>query len=190
MAPSSVGNRFRSSPETHLSRLRKGCIGVEHRLLVDCIASALDQPHHLQKGQQHHMTAISQPNEGLFGGFESLTFDDVLVVPGWSDVLPAEVSTIEHFDRRRSISPSRCCRPQWTPSPRHRSPSPSPAEGGIGDPSPEPVDSSNRLQEVDRVKRSQAGMITGAGQSRAYCHPRRRRGHHVAPQHLRCADHR
>ena len=36
---------------------------------------------------------VSLPNRELFAGFESLTFDDVLVVPGWSDVLPSEVST-------------------------------------------------------------------------------------------------
>lgn len=33
------------------------------------------------------------PNEQLFDGREALTFDDVLVVPGWSDVLPSEVDT-------------------------------------------------------------------------------------------------
>jgi len=32
-------------------------------------------------------------NHELFTGFESLTFDDVLVVPGWSEVLPNEVTT-------------------------------------------------------------------------------------------------
>ena len=36
---------------------------------------------------------MSGANDNLFSGFESLTFDDVLVVPGWSDVLPHEVST-------------------------------------------------------------------------------------------------
>ena len=30
-------------------------------------------------------------NAELFGTFESLTFDDVLVVPGWSELLPSEV---------------------------------------------------------------------------------------------------
>ncbi|RMH83109.1 MAG: IMP dehydrogenase [Actinomyces sp.] len=32
-------------------------------------------------------------NAALFAGPEALTFDDVLVVPGWSEVLPAEVDT-------------------------------------------------------------------------------------------------
>lgn len=42
-------------------------------------------------------TSLSDPqrglkhNTGLFDSFESLTFDDVLVVPGWSEVLPQDV---------------------------------------------------------------------------------------------------
>ncbi len=32
-------------------------------------------------------------NDELFAGPEALTFDDVLVVPGWSEVLPADVDT-------------------------------------------------------------------------------------------------
>jgi len=38
---------------------------------------------HSQRGLEH--------NFGLFDSFESLTFDDVLVVPGWSEVLPQDV---------------------------------------------------------------------------------------------------
>ena len=30
-------------------------------------------------------------NARIFDSFESLTFDDVLIVPGWSEVLPHEV---------------------------------------------------------------------------------------------------
>jgi IMP dehydrogenase len=33
------------------------------------------------------------PNDKLFDSTEALTFDDLLVVPGWSDVLPSEVET-------------------------------------------------------------------------------------------------
>ena len=36
---------------------------------------------------------MTNPNADLFNTFESLTFDDLLVVPGWSEVLPHEVST-------------------------------------------------------------------------------------------------
>ena len=31
---------------------------------------------------------MTNPNAELFSHFESLTFDDLLVVPGWSEVLP------------------------------------------------------------------------------------------------------
>jgi IMP dehydrogenase/GMP reductase len=33
------------------------------------------------------------PNKGLFAGSQALTFDDVLVVPGYSEVLPDNVDT-------------------------------------------------------------------------------------------------
>jgi len=32
-------------------------------------------------------------NKDIFSGLESLTFDDLLVVPGWSEMLPSAVST-------------------------------------------------------------------------------------------------
>ncbi len=41
---------------------------------------------------------MTNPNAELFGHFESLTFDDLLVVPGWSEVLPHEVSTTTMLD--------------------------------------------------------------------------------------------
>jgi IMP dehydrogenase len=41
---------------------------------------SLNDPH---RGLKH--------NAGLFDSFESLTFDDVLVIPGWSEVLPQDV---------------------------------------------------------------------------------------------------
>ena len=36
---------------------------------------------------------IPDPNKALFAGGEALTFDDVLVVPGYSEVLPDHVDT-------------------------------------------------------------------------------------------------
>ena len=96
-------------------------------------------------------------NEDLFTAFEALTFDDVLVVPGYTEVLPdqTEVTT------------------QLTPSIRLNIPLLSAAmdtvtearlaialarEGGLGiihrNLSPE-----DQAAEVDKVKRSQSGMI-------------------------------
>jgi IMP dehydrogenase len=96
-------------------------------------------------------------NEELFDKFEALTFDDVLIVPGYTEVLPNETDT--------SV--------QLTPGIRLNIPLLSAAmdtvtearlaialarEGGLGiihrNMSPEA-----QAQEVDKVKRSQSGMI-------------------------------
>jgi IMP dehydrogenase len=96
-------------------------------------------------------------NEELFNQFEALTFDDVLIVPGYTEVLPNETDVTV----------------QLTPSIRLNVPLLSAAmdtvtearlaialarEGGLGiihrNMSPE-----MQAMEVDKVKRSQAGMI-------------------------------
>lgn len=102
-------------------------------------------------------SSVSRPNEALFGGFESLTFDDVLVVPGWSDVLPSEVSTATTLagidlavpllsaamdtvtEAGVAIALAR--------------------EGGIGI-LHRNLSIADQADHVDRVKRSQSGMIT------------------------------
>ena len=103
------------------------------------------------------MTAISQPNEGLFGGFESLTFDDVLVVPGWSDVLPADVST------SASIAGVDLALPLLSAAMDTVTEAPLAIalarEGGIGI-LHRNLSILEQAEQVDRVKRSQAGMIT------------------------------
>jgi len=103
------------------------------------------------------MTAVSQPNEGLFGGFESLTFDDVLVVPGWSDVLPAEVSTgttIAGIDLALPLLSAAMDTVTEAPLAIALA-----REGGIGI-LHRNLSIIEQAQQVDRVKRSQAGMIT------------------------------
>jgi IMP dehydrogenase len=96
-------------------------------------------------------------NEELFNSFDSLTFDDVLIVPGYTEVLPSETDV----------------RAQLTPQIQLNIPILSAAmdtvtearlaiglarEGGIGiihrNMSPEA-----QAGEVEKVKRSQAGMI-------------------------------
>src|SRR5689334_3126592 len=96
-------------------------------------------------------------NDKLFDQFEALTFDDVLIVPGYTEVLPNETDT----------------HTQLTPTIRLNIPLLSAAmdtvtearlaialsrEGGMGilhrNMSPE-----TQAAEVDKVKRSQAGMI-------------------------------
>ena len=96
-------------------------------------------------------------NHELLTGFESLTFDDVLVVPGWSEILPNEVSTatdLAGIDLKVPLLSA--AMDTVTEAPLAISLA---REGGIG------VLHRNlsidaQAAEVDRVKRAQAGMIT------------------------------
>lgn len=97
-------------------------------------------------------------NESLFSQSEALTFDDVLVVPGYSEILPSEVDTQVQLtagirlkipilsaamdtvtDARLAIALAR--------------------EGGLGilhrNMAPQ-----SQAEEVDKIKRSESGMIT------------------------------
>jgi hypothetical protein len=68
----------------------------------------------------------TNPNDDFFDRFEALTFDDVVVVPGYSETLPDAVDTSARF-APTSNSPCRWCRPPWTRSPRAAWRSPWPA---------------------------------------------------------------
>jgi len=93
----------------------------------------------------------------LFEGFESLTFDDVLVVPGWSEVLPAEVST------RTTIGGIDLAVPFLSAAMDTVTTADLAIalarEGGIGV-LHRNLTVEEQADQVDRVKRSQAGMIT------------------------------
>ena len=52
-------------------------------------------------------------NDELFDRFEALTFDDVVVVPGYSETLPDAVDTSAPSPRT-SRSPSRSSPRRWT----------------------------------------------------------------------------
>ena len=88
---------------------------------------------------------------------EGLTFDDVLLVPAESEVLPDEVSTRTRFTRGIELR-SRSSRRRWTPSPRRalaiawRARAASASSTGT-------CRSRTRPREVDKVKRSESGMI-------------------------------
>ena len=100
---------------------------------------------------------LSLPNTELFAGRDALTFDDVLVVPGWSEVLPSEASTsttIAGIDLRLPLLSAAMDTVTEAPLAIALA-----REGGIG------VLHRNmtileQADQVDRVKRSQAGMIT------------------------------
>ncbi len=96
-------------------------------------------------------------NHDLLCGFESLTFDDVLVVPGWSEVVPAEVSTATTLARVGLQVPLlSAAMDTVTEAPLAIALA---REGGIGV-LHRNLSIEHQLAEVDRVKRAQAGMIT------------------------------
>lgn len=96
-------------------------------------------------------------NHDLLTGFESLTFDDVLVVPGWSEVLPNEVST------RSPLGPISLAVPLLSAAMDTVTEAElaiaMAREGGIGV-LHRNMSVEDQAEQVDRVKRAQAGMIT------------------------------
>lgn len=96
-------------------------------------------------------------NEELFNSFEALTFDDVLVVPGYSEVLPhvTDVSAQLTPDIRLNIPLLSAAMDTVTEAPLAIALA---REGGLGiihrNLSPQA-----QAAEVDKVKRSQSGMI-------------------------------
>jgi len=100
---------------------------------------------------------LSDLNAELFKGFESLTFDDLLVVPGWSEVLPSEVSTATSIGSIKLEVPFlSAAMDTVTEAPLAISLA---REGGLGI-LHRNLSIEEQAKEVDRVKRAQAGMIT------------------------------
>jgi len=97
-------------------------------------------------------------NEELFCSPEALTFDDVLVVPAFSEILPSEVSVKARLTREITLNVPVLSAAMDTVS-EARLAIALAREGGIGiihrNMSPE-----QQAAEVDKVKRSQAGMIS------------------------------
>lgn len=97
-------------------------------------------------------------NKKLFESGESLTFDDVLVVPAYSEVLPSEVDVRAQLTREITLNIPVLSAAMDTVS-EARLAIALAREGGMGvihrNMSPEA-----QAGEVDKVKRSQAGMIS------------------------------
>jgi IMP dehydrogenase len=104
------------------------------------------------------MTNHSETNAELFDRFTALTFDDVVVVPGYSEVLPADVDTSVTLARdiRLAIPVISAAMDRVTES---RMAVALAREGGIGV-IHRNLDPEDQAAEVRRVKRSQSGMIT------------------------------
>src|SRR6202049_5076089 len=88
---------------------------------------------------------------------EGLTFDDVLLLPGKSSVLPAEVDTRTNFTRKLALNIPLASAAMDTVT-ESRLAIPIARQGGIGIVHRNmPID--RQGEEVDRVKRSESGMI-------------------------------
>ena len=96
-------------------------------------------------------------NHELLTGFESLTFDDVLVVPGWSEVLPHEVSTrTELAGVALEVPLLSAAMDTVTEAPLAIAMA---REGGVGV-LHRNLSIEDQVAQVGQVKRAQAGMIT------------------------------
>ncbi len=97
-------------------------------------------------------------NEELFNTHEALTFDDLLIVPGFSECLPSEVDVRARLTRNITLNIPILSAAMDTVT-EARLAIALAREGGIGilhrNMSPEA-----QAKEVDTVKRSEAGMIT------------------------------
>ena len=97
-------------------------------------------------------------NDDLFDRFEALTFDDVVVVPGYSDVLPDTVDTSATFaaDIELQVPIVSAAMDKVTEA---RMAIAMAREGGIGV-IHRNLPIADQAAEVQKVKRSQSGMIT------------------------------
>lgn len=103
------------------------------------------------------MTYREVMNDEVLSGAEALTFDDVLIVPGWSEVLPHEVDTATNLAGIRLAVPlMSAAMDTVTESPLAIAMA---RAGGIGV-LHRNLSIDGQAEEVDRVKRAQAGMIT------------------------------
>lgn len=97
-------------------------------------------------------------NEELFTNHQALTFDDTLIVPGYSEILPSETDLTARLTRTIQLNIPLLSAAMDTVS-EARLAIALAREGGIGiihrNMSPE-----LQAAEVDKVKRSEAGMIT------------------------------
>lgn len=100
----------------------------------------------------------TNPNDALFDRFEALTFDDVVVVPGYSETLPDSVDTTATFaaDIELAIPLVSAAMDKVTEA---RMAVAMARHGGIGV-IHRNMSIADQAAEVQKVKRSQSGMIT------------------------------
>jgi IMP dehydrogenase len=109
---------------------------------------------------EHDDASISPPSPSFAEKFgrEGLTFDDVLLVPAASEILPAEASTESRLTRNISLAIPLVSAAMDTVTESRLAISMA-REGGIGV-IHRNLSIADQAAEVDRVKRSESGMIT------------------------------
>ncbi|WP_420453508.1 IMP dehydrogenase [Ilumatobacter sp.] len=103
-------------------------------------------------------TDASNVNDDVFDRFEALTFDDVVVIPGWSETLPDAVDTTATFaaDIELAVPMVSAAMDKVTEA---RMAVAMARHGGIGV-IHRNMSIADQAAEVQKVKRSQSGMIT------------------------------
>ena len=96
--------------------------------------------------------------EAFFDRFEALTFDDVVIVPGYSEVLPDSVDTAATFARDITLAIPLVSAAMDKVTEAHMAVAMA-REGGIGV-IHRNLSIADQAAEVQKVKRSQSGMIT------------------------------
>ncbi len=91
-------------------------------------------------------------------GFVGLTYDDVLLLPGHTDVIPSEADTSSRVTRRISVATPLLSSAMDTVT-ESRMAIAMAREGGIGI-LHRNLSIADQASQVDRVKRSESGMIT------------------------------
>jgi len=100
---------------------------------------------------------LLDPNKALFAGSQALTFDDLLVVPGYSEVLPDDVDTSTQLgDITLRVPLMSAAMDTVTEAPLAVSMA---REGGIGI-LHRNLSAADQAAEIDLVKRAQSGMIS------------------------------
>ena len=130
----------------------------------------------------------TSPNDDFFDRFEALTFDDVVVIPGYSETLPDEVDTSATFaaDIQLAVPLVSAAMDKVTEG---RMAVAMARHGGIGV-IHRNMSIGDQAAEVQKVKRPESGMITDPVTLAADGAAARGRGADAPLQVLRRADHR